>query len=69
MLEHINDLNRLIAQTKAITLMVGSDDNIRDSTEADLSNALLLIYDQVDRIDDSLHQLTDELATKGDEPC
>ncbi|EKO3488612.1 hypothetical protein M3924_004322 [Vibrio fluvialis] len=59
-LDIVNDIQRLLGQTRSITLMIGDEENIGRSTVLDMSNALWLVIEQIDRASIKLVELVDD---------
>jgi hypothetical protein len=49
-LDKVNDFNRLYAQTEALVVMAGSDENLRATKPVDMANLLWLVQNQLERM-------------------
>ncbi|MCG6365113.1 hypothetical protein [Vibrio fluvialis] len=59
-LDIVNDIQRLLAQTRSIALIVGDEENIGRTTVLDMSNSLWLVVEQIDRASTKLAELIDD---------
>ncbi|MHC6528390.1 hypothetical protein [Vibrio proteolyticus] len=59
-LDIVNDIQRLLAQTRSIALIVGDEENIERTTVLDMSNSLWLVAEQIDRASTKLAELIDD---------